>query len=676
MSRALLRQPWCKSYRNDAARPFLSHSGITIPRSSLSSSLIYTTNHRCFSLTSRLRSENSPSENPDSKEPTEEKNESPDNDLSTPAQPIIPWYLQAEAQEEKAETILSRDQLPELPENPPTILPPLLEYTFKDLGMDNLKFIDLRQLDIPTGLGANVIMLIGTARSVKHLNVSADRLCRWMRSTWKLSPYADGLLGRNELKIKLRRKARRARAATEAGALYEEKDDGITTGWICVNAGVVQEDLSQPTLQEQGFEGFGSLGRGTRLVVQMFTEEKRAEVDLETLWTKRLERAEQEKKKLLNATSETPPEEVRDLATQPVLSSDHDFRHLPRIPMNFSFHQRRGLHTNRPKRSKDGVERSQPDVEPVSSSSEFPADPGDGGGATPRKSGVTMAYLFNYLSNLPAERVRYELGTGEEDYDSTLALQLFHARQAEISPAASALAHIRLLCIAISSQHPSYSKDTLWKTFNDYIRCNFHVPKDLGILVVSALLTERPVDTAADKCTKLPDSDKELALRVCDHLSLCGIDLLNMKIFNMLYKAASAGGPGNEALIRIPRVIEGFDIPFDPEESRIFMWALFENKDYDNFWKYWHQLSLKGRSRTATDYEQLFRVHAELGDSQRARQCVGQWEPMMDKESPPVEKNPAITQYVRACRELRSLEDDQLLELQRRLLDEEADPWF
>src|SRR5699024_5214098 len=118
------------------------------------------------------------------------------------------------------------------------------------------------------------------------------------------------------------------------------------------------------------------------------------------------------------------------------------------------------------------------------------------------------------------------------------------------------------------------------------------------------------------------------------------------------------------------------DIPFDPEESRIFMWALFQNKDYVNFWKHWHRLSLKGRSRTAADYEQLFRVHAELGNSHRARQCVAQWEPMMDKELPPVTKGPAIMQYVQACRELRSLEDDQLLQLQRRLLDEESDPWI
>ncbi len=201
-------------------------------------------------------------------------------------------------------------------------------------------------------------MVLGTARSVKHLNVSADRFCRWLRSNYKLRPYADGLLGRNELKLKLRRKARRARLAASVGNTTYEKgggaDDGITTGWICVNVGQVEEghlkhvleqgraaaesdtreekddsvaelsmeeesgratietghirqpgaeaiaekdmksDEEEYTNPEQSIEdqdnhyiGFGSRSNAPRIVVQMFTEEKRAELDLEGLWQDR-----------------------------------------------------------------------------------------------------------------------------------------------------------------------------------------------------------------------------------------------------------------------------------------------------------------------------------------------------------------------------------------------------
>ena len=177
-------------------------------------------------------------------------------------------------------------------------------------------------------------MLIATARSIKHLNVSADRLCRFLRTNYKLSPYADGLLGRNELKLKLRRKARRQRLAASVGNTVDASsrglgsDDGITTGWICVNLGVVPADVDQETsvagteyatgeeatpeheeVEEEeeyqnpttkpddGYAGFGSVSTSPRIVVQMFTEEKRAEVDLEGLWEARETRRERKEDK-------------------------------------------------------------------------------------------------------------------------------------------------------------------------------------------------------------------------------------------------------------------------------------------------------------------------------------------------------------------------------------------
>jgi hypothetical protein len=205
------------------------------------------------------------------------------------------------------------------------------------IGLDNLSILDLRSFNPPPALGANLIMIIGTARSVKHLNVSADRFCRWLRSEYKLRPYADGLLGRNELKIRLRRKARRMRLARTAGRLDAEDSpaggDGITTGWVCVNVGDVSDvvlpiaDQSDATVEaatdtidgaidsfREGSEtteeeeeeyqnptedeihttknptsfGVNTLSpTSARIVVQMFTEDKRVEMDLETLYTNR-----------------------------------------------------------------------------------------------------------------------------------------------------------------------------------------------------------------------------------------------------------------------------------------------------------------------------------------------------------------------------------------------------
>ena len=112
------------------------------------------------------------------------------------------------------------------------------------------------------------------------------------------------------------------------------EDDGITTGWVCVNVGIVDEhlqprpkpvegemelegqeteavatrwqvaDASQEeytnTETEKGLEqhheseddyaGFGSRTTSPRIVVQMFTEDKRLEMDLEGLWDDRSSR--------------------------------------------------------------------------------------------------------------------------------------------------------------------------------------------------------------------------------------------------------------------------------------------------------------------------------------------------------------------------------------------------
>ncbi|KIW81915.1 hypothetical protein Z517_04941 [Fonsecaea pedrosoi CBS 271.37] len=260
----------------------------------------------------------------------------------------IPWYLQIEDPTPPApiSPLLALQEIPPLPHDPPAILSPVLTHLSTQIGLDNLTLLDLRRLDPPPALGSNLLMIIGTARSVKHLNVSADRFCRWVRKEYKLRPYADGLLGRNELKLKLRRKARKMKLAQSVGntVAMKDADDGITTGWICVNMGAVddavvpemQEDEDGDQMRTDGAEGdeqrvspastaapmmtrkmqetlaedeedeyqnpgddyvgFGSRSDSPRIVVQMFTEDKRVEMDLEGLWdvrnTRRAQREE------------------------------------------------------------------------------------------------------------------------------------------------------------------------------------------------------------------------------------------------------------------------------------------------------------------------------------------------------------------------------------------------
>lgn len=316
MNRKIWQTAQCQSCQYDVLAIFASLAGVTIrpairPRNVHSSITqkpcqILARSRRCFSAQAATRLDQERDASP---APLEEETLGPD----IPASSSIPWYLQVAAPVPPAPSnaLLDRQSIPTVPENAPPILSPILTYLSDTAGLDNLLLLDLRHLDPPSALGANLIMLIGTARSVKHLNVSADRFCRWCRSNYKLRPYADGLLGRNELKLKLRRKARRQKLAQSVGnTLEQNRDDGITTGWVCVNVGAVDEAILQEAALEDieeelenldaeeeeydnpdpGYSGFGSRSTAPRIVVQMLTEEKRLETDLEGLWQARTSR--------------------------------------------------------------------------------------------------------------------------------------------------------------------------------------------------------------------------------------------------------------------------------------------------------------------------------------------------------------------------------------------------
>ncbi|KAL6161861.1 ATPase synthesis protein 25 mitochondrial [Exserohilum turcicum] len=204
-----------------------------------------------------------------------------------PAEASIPWYLK---QQSSIQTPVQQPaEIPDLPPNPPPLLETLLDYIAVTAGLDDLQLLDLRDLDPPPALGPKLIMILATARSEKHLHVAADRFCRYLRREHGLKADAAGLLGRNELKIKLRRKAKRMRMLANVGGTMPEGniDDGIRTGWICCTLGKLEahpEDTHMPGDDVEQFVGFRDVKPGVNVVVQMFTGEKRAEVDLDTLW--------------------------------------------------------------------------------------------------------------------------------------------------------------------------------------------------------------------------------------------------------------------------------------------------------------------------------------------------------------------------------------------------------
>ena len=221
-------------------------------------------------------------------------NETSDNTNATPAPESdasdVPWYLQVEPPRHPT-LVHEPSPLPDIPDDSPKLVEPLLKFVADELGLDNLSLLDLREMDPPPALGPSLLMVLGTARSERHLHVSADSLVRWLRGRG-ITAAADGLLTRNQLKIKLRRAARKAKMLGNAG-VPRGGDDGISTGWVCVNLGLVGGSHQEvEVVDEQGrATGFGVPQTGNTIVVQMFTESRRQDLDLESLWGGMLNRS-------------------------------------------------------------------------------------------------------------------------------------------------------------------------------------------------------------------------------------------------------------------------------------------------------------------------------------------------------------------------------------------------
>ncbi|ROT42221.1 hypothetical protein SODALDRAFT_326396 [Sodiomyces alkalinus F11] len=203
-----------------------------------------------------------------------------------------PWYLQVEAPLHAP--IDHAASLPDIPEGSPPLVEPLVKFVYEEMGLDDLNLLDLRSLDPPPALGPNLLMLFGTARSERHLHVSSSRLVKWLRNEHRVEASADGLISPGDLRTKLRRLRRKAKLLG-TNAVVTGGDDGITTGWICVNLGTIDlhSDEAAHFDDDGRMSGFGAPVLGTTIVIQVMTESRRAELNLEELWSKQLRKSKE-----------------------------------------------------------------------------------------------------------------------------------------------------------------------------------------------------------------------------------------------------------------------------------------------------------------------------------------------------------------------------------------------
>ncbi|KAG5813043.1 hypothetical protein H9Q74_006345 [Fusarium xylarioides] len=220
----------------------------------------------------------------------------------------VPWFLEVEPPRHPQNQ--HAVQLPKIPEGAPEVLEPMVKYIFEDMGLDEISMLDMRDLDPPAALGPNLIMLFATARSERHLHISSGRFVRWLRKNHNISARADGLIGPGELRTKLRRLRKKAKLMGTNTAIIPGGDNGISTGWVCVNFSSNSDNIDEAAkVDDSGrFSGFGAPQTGTTVVIQCMTESRRAELDLESLWQTVLKKSLRENKQARGEKINSPEE--------------------------------------------------------------------------------------------------------------------------------------------------------------------------------------------------------------------------------------------------------------------------------------------------------------------------------------------------------------------------------
>ena len=601
----------------------------------------------------------------------------------------LPWYLNVDAPQRTSQPLLERQRIPDLPEYPPPILQPLLQQLSIDLGLDNLSLLDLRKLDPPPALGANLMMVIGTARSEKHLHVSADRLCRWLRSTHNLRPDADGLIGRNELRLKLRRKARRAKLL---GSMTEDNDDdGVRTGWVCIDAGAVKSSETATETMTQEFVGFGRRTDGVRMVIQMLTEEKREEIGLEGLWGGILERGS--KRQIQEAavldsnqssTAETiPGAEMQSKSPSVIVSQSRRFhtsayRLLEQTEAQpFTTSAVSSGVDIRPSSNSLGPQDLQrymmesfasgnfdlTETSLLPFSKDVPELQNDGWRA------VLLQQLQQYLESVPKDMAIGLLGTDYEDLAPTPFLTCFNRTLPTFLSQAEGKAVIDFYCYAMEIGHTGYKVDGLMSLVSKLLIRGVPISSDSYQRLLRNVLPRRSWDVTAPT----PAASIDDAMIIFRAMHDQGHKVLTEEVFLLLQEAlASEAYPGdfeqtkptattfdlpsNQASPRLHRLhlaMIAVDIPFFRDETRLRLLELYARKQYwRHFWEVWRMAPRRGKPQSPSLYALMFRKIAETKNQKACIAVLRTWVPEMDAETPKVKLAGEVAEAVRAVLEV------------------------
>ncbi|KAK3389228.1 ATPase synthesis protein 25, mitochondrial [Podospora didyma] len=583
----------------------------------------------------------------------------------------VPWYLEVEPP--RHPTLLHEPApLPEIPEGSPRLMEPLLKFVAEELGFDELTLLDLRAMDPAPAFGSELLMLFGSARSERHLHVSADRLVRWLRGRGIMAK-ADGLLGRNELKTKLRRKARKAKLLGNSG-VARGGDDGISTGWVCINLGTIGRAESEEVIVDESGStvGFGVPQLGTTLVVQMMTEERRQELDLERLWNGQLKRSLARHAE--PAAQVQMPEETDFFETTSTLPSKG---RRPKTAGRRSNGRRAGANVAGGSSDTFSSAFAPASKDTIPSGSHFYSTSSRRLNATPiplnalaelmmtgfrgeesipeasellATNGESKAHILGllraYLESLPKTDIIKKL-TISEDGKTPPFLSVANRVTENIPPAQAWEFRLWLERTARSAGHPDYDMAGVRSLVKD-MHTSSSLSRQNYLDLIQVIYTFPVVDqpTVQERAV--------LALEVVETMFARSEKVIESHVIVPLIESlVQFGGEGAvtaRLLSRFEAILTEASMPCPPEHLLIRLLDVYANKaNWGRFWDVWRIPSTLGTARSLLMYGCLYQRLAQDGHQLRGTDALRRCVEEMVNEDPPVVPRGRVVEALKAC---------------------------
>jgi hypothetical protein len=472
----------------------------------------------------------------------------------------------------------------------------------------------------------------------------------------------------------------------------DTRDDGVRTGWVCVDVGVIDAPEVAKDDAPRDFVGFGRRTDGVRIVVQMLTEEKRLEIDFEKLWGGILKRGgSTEIERTEDETFEpvSLPEPVGQLRNRPlsILSQSRGFhtsaRHLSpgleREPSLSPFSPPLGEASSlRPSATQTELQDLQHQVVNLLES----ADYGKIKDNLRQYSGHTQQLPYQewrflilqqlkiYLESIPKDRAVEALGQGFTDYTSTPFLKCFYQALSDFPSQAEAEARIWLHSYAMDLGHKSYTSKDLMRIFRELRLFGVKIPREAYLNLIRHVLRAKEVSNDI-QTYELPNHQIDEVMEILQTMYDQGHDIITEEILvelqkssapikrpemldNLIYQDSTTFGLPSLPMVgiqhRLHTLIKLLDIHSFSDISRLQLLDLYSRQNHwREFWDIWNMAPIRGQPQSADMYTFMFFTIANTGNQKACMKVLRTWVSELDQEVPKVKLDRNIAKAIKAC---------------------------